>query len=171
MVGSRPNQEESVGSQRHDHFVNLERRRDREVSVHTTHTNRSHSWTGSHLSNGENTRNLQPEIDHLQRKLCCKQRRESPSSSGSSFDGDSNYRPRLRTPPSESFFFIIKSIIISEGVGAQPTGAWEMMLSIRLCTKSQSPYLHGRLRGQNFLDSSHSQLLPCTMEGQTRWSV
>ena len=31
--------------------------------------------------------------------------RESPSSSGSSFDGDSNYRPRLRTPPSESFFY------------------------------------------------------------------
>ena len=38
MVGSGPNLEESIGSQRQDHFVNLERRRDREVSVHTTHT-------------------------------------------------------------------------------------------------------------------------------------
>ena len=36
MVGSGPNQKEFVGSQRQDHFLNLERRRDREVSVHTT---------------------------------------------------------------------------------------------------------------------------------------
>ena len=33
MVGSGPNREESIGSQRQDHFLNLERRRDREVSV------------------------------------------------------------------------------------------------------------------------------------------
>lgn len=104
-MGSGPNREESVESQCHDHFVNLEQRRDREVSVHTTHTSRSQSWTGSHVSHGENTRNLQPEIDHLRRKLCRKQRRESPSSSGSSSDGDSNYRPRSRTPPSESFSY------------------------------------------------------------------
>ena len=33
MVGSGPNREESIGSQLQDHFLNLERRRDREVSV------------------------------------------------------------------------------------------------------------------------------------------
>ena len=33
MVGSGPNWEESISSQRQDHFLNLERRRDREVSV------------------------------------------------------------------------------------------------------------------------------------------
>ena len=33
MVGSGPNREESIGSQRQDHFLNLESRRDREVSV------------------------------------------------------------------------------------------------------------------------------------------
>ena len=33
MVGSGPNWEESIGSQCQDHFLNLERRRDREVSV------------------------------------------------------------------------------------------------------------------------------------------
>ena len=38
MVGSRPNREESIGSQHQDHFLNLERRRDCEVSVHATHT-------------------------------------------------------------------------------------------------------------------------------------
>ena len=49
MAGSEPNQEEFVGSQREDRFVNLERRRDHEVSEHTTHTSRSHSKTGSHI--------------------------------------------------------------------------------------------------------------------------
>ena len=48
---------------------------------------------------------MQLEIDHLWRKLRCKQRRESPSSSGSSSDGDSNYRPRSQTPPSESLSY------------------------------------------------------------------
>ena len=33
MVGLGPNREESIGSQLQDHFLNLERRRDREVSV------------------------------------------------------------------------------------------------------------------------------------------
>jgi len=73
MEGSGPNREESVGSQREDQFVNLEKRRDREVnhspSVYTTHTSRSHSRTGSHISHGEETRNLKLEIDHLRKKL------------------------------------------------------------------------------------------------------
>ena len=69
MVGSGPNQAESMGSQHEDHFVNLERRRDWEVSVHTTHTSRSQSRNGSHLLHKEDTRALQLEIDHLKRKL------------------------------------------------------------------------------------------------------
>ena len=75
MVVLGPHREESVGSQREDQFVNLERRRDCKVnhppSVHTSHTNRSHSRTGSHLSHGEETCNLKLEIDHLHRS--CKQ--------------------------------------------------------------------------------------------------
>ena len=95
MVGLRPNYEESMGSQRQEQFLNLERKRDREVSVHTTHTSRSHSRNGSHVSYGENTRNMQLEIDHLQRKLRRKQRRGTPSSSKSpSDDDDASYRPR-----------------------------------------------------------------------------
>ena len=69
MVGSGPNLEESIGSQRRDHFVNLEQRRDREISVHTIHTSRSQSRSGSYLSHEENTRAMQLEIDHLKRKL------------------------------------------------------------------------------------------------------
>ena len=52
MVGS----EESVGSQCQDYFLNLEQIRDREVSVHTTHTSRNHSSSKSHVSHGEDTK-------------------------------------------------------------------------------------------------------------------
>ena len=65
MVGSGPNREEFVGSQRQDHFLNLEQRRDCKVSVHTTHTSRSHIRNGSHVLHGEDIRNLQLKIDHL----------------------------------------------------------------------------------------------------------
>ena len=105
MVGSRPHHEESVGSQCQDHFLNLKWMRDRKVSVHITHTSRSHSRSGSHVSHGKDTRNMQLEIDHLQRKLRSKRWRGTPSrsESPSKDDNDDNYKPRSRTPPSESF--------------------------------------------------------------------
>ena len=79
MVGLGPNWEESIGSQRHDHFVNLKWRRDQEVSVHTTDTSRSQSRSGSHLSHEEYTRAMQLEIDCLKRKLRHERRRRTPS--------------------------------------------------------------------------------------------
>ena len=105
MVGSGPNQAESMGSQREDHFVNLERRRDREVNLHTTHTSRSQSRNESHLSHEEDTRALQLEIDHLKRKLSHEWQKQTPSNSdfSSEDEKDGNYRRRLRTPSSESF--------------------------------------------------------------------
>jgi len=106
MVGSGPNQAKFTGSQREDHFVNLDQRRDWEVSVHTTHTSMSQSRNGSHLSHEEDTRALQLEIDHLKRKLRHKRRKQTPSNSDS-FDNeeDRSYRRRSRTPPSESFSY------------------------------------------------------------------
>ena len=57
------------------------------------------------MSHGENTKNVQLEIDHLRRKLHRKQRRGTPSSSEShSGDDEGSYRPRARTALSESFF-------------------------------------------------------------------
>ena len=107
MVDSGPNREEFVGSQREDQFINLERRRDREVnqtsSLHIGHTSRSHFGTGSHVSHREETRNLKLEIDHLRRKLRRKQREASLLNSGTNSSGDGSYSPRFRTPPSESF--------------------------------------------------------------------
>ena len=48
---------------------------------------------------------MQLEIDHLKRKLCHERWRRTPSNSdvSSSDERDASYRPRSRTPPSESF--------------------------------------------------------------------
>ena len=50
MVRLGPHQQESMGFQRQDNFLNLERKRDREGSILTTHTNKSYSRVGSHVS-------------------------------------------------------------------------------------------------------------------------
>ena len=96
-----------MGSQHQNHFVNLERRMNREVSVHTTHTSRSQSRSGSHLSHEENARAMQLEIDHLKRKLLHERQRQTPSNSNFSSDDKENgsCRPTSRTPPSESFSY------------------------------------------------------------------
>ena len=107
MVGSSPLQAKSMGFQRQDHFVNLEHRRDREVSVHTSHTSRSQSQTRSHHSHKENTKAIQLEIDRLKRKLCHEWQRRTPSNFDFSSDDeeDGSYRRRSKTPPSESFSY------------------------------------------------------------------
>ena len=107
MVGSRQDQEESIGSQRQDQFLNLKRKRDRDISVHTTHTSRIQSRGRSYISHEENTRSMQLEIDHLCRRLRRERRRRTHSGSDPSFDddGDGSYRPRSRTPPNKSFSY------------------------------------------------------------------
>ena len=75
MVGSGLRQAKSAGSQRQDDFLNLEQERDREKyregSVQTSHTCRSHSRVGSHVSQKQNSNKaMQHEIDDLKKKLC-----------------------------------------------------------------------------------------------------
>ena len=96
-----------MGSQQKDHFVNFERRRNWEGSVHTTYTSRSHSRGGSHLSHGKNTKAMQQEIDQLKRKLRHERIRQTPSISDFSSDNeeDGSYRRRSRTPPNKSFSY------------------------------------------------------------------
>ena len=96
-----------MGSQYQDHFRDLEQRRDREGSVHTTHTTRSQSRSGSHVSHKKNAKDMQLKIDHLKRKLCHERRRRSPSISdfSSNSEEDGSYRRRSRTPPNESFSY------------------------------------------------------------------
>ena len=113
IANSRQSREEFVDSQRVDHFVSLEQRRDREhdqtpsvrvKTQHTGHSSRSHSRTESHVSHEQETQNLRLEIDYLHKTLCRRTHdrgnRTPPSSSG--FE-DSIYRPRSKTPPNESF--------------------------------------------------------------------
>ena len=73
--------------------------------MHTTHTSRSHSRGRGHISHEENTRAMQLEIDRLKRKLRHERRRRTSSNSdfSSGDEGGGSYRPRSRTPPSESF--------------------------------------------------------------------
>ena len=106
MVGSGPDQAgpyqaEFPGSQRQEDFLNLERERDRERyregSVHTTHTSKSHSQVGSHVSQKQNSnKTMQLEIDNLKKKLRCARRKRIPSSSdmSSNDEEDDKYRRR-----------------------------------------------------------------------------
>ena len=107
---ANPHQAKPANSQQQDDFLNLERERNREEyresSVRTTHTSKSHSRGGSHVSQRwEDNKAMQREIDDLKKKLRHAQRKQSPSSSNSSFndEDDASYRWRSRTPPSESF--------------------------------------------------------------------
>ena len=77
MVGSGPHMAEFMGSQRQDHFCDLERRWDQEGSVHTAHTDKSQSRGKSHVSHEENVRNMRLEIDHLKRSLRHERRRRA----------------------------------------------------------------------------------------------
>ena len=84
-------QVEPANSQQQDDFLNLEHEWDqaeyREGSVRTTHTSKSHSWGGSHVSQRwDDNKAMQKEIDDLKKKLRHVQRKRSPSS----FDGSSN---------------------------------------------------------------------------------
>ena len=112
MVESSPHQAKSMNFQRQDDFLNLERERDRERyregSVHTTHTRRSCSQGGSHVSQRQdNNKAMQREINDLKKKLRHAQRKRSPSSSdvSSNDEKDASYRRRSRTPLNESFSY------------------------------------------------------------------
>ena len=104
---------ESVGSQRRDHFVNLERRRDRYMA-HThservlfIHFERIGQHKASHNTRNEEVYNLEKKMERLRRCLCCRTRmREDRTPSPDqdlSIGSDESYRPQSRTPPSESF--------------------------------------------------------------------
>ena len=78
--------------------------------MHTMHTSRSHSQVGSHDSQEQYNKAMQPEIDQLKRKLHHARRERTPSNSNVSSKGeeDASYRRRSRTPPSESFSYEVE---------------------------------------------------------------
>ena len=91
MVGSGPQQTESMESQRQDHY----------------HTSKSQSRGKSLVSHEENAENMQKEIDHLERSLRHEQRKQAPSNSDFSSDSeeDGSYRRRSRTPLIKPFSY------------------------------------------------------------------
>ena len=114
MVNVGQDREESVGLQRENQFVNLERMRDRQhtpsVMVESCHiecTERSPSRTKSYVFHEQETQKLQLEIDHLRRKLRYRKRVRGspspPSSSGLRESRDCLYHHRSRTPSCKSF--------------------------------------------------------------------
>ncbi|XP_065631660.1 uncharacterized protein LOC136068440 [Quercus suber] len=86
---------ESGASQYIDPFLNLERRQDREGSVHTTHTERTQPCGGSHVSHAEKN-SMQIEIERLRRELRhAKRKRVASHSDDDSNDGqDITYEQR-----------------------------------------------------------------------------
>ena len=136
----------------------MEQRRDREhnrtLSIrvemqHTEHTSKIQSSTRSHVSHEQETRNLKLEIDHLLKKLCHKAhvRRDPtpPSSLGSNDKGDHSYRPRSRTPPSESFFACSRLDMVEkhsrrQGESSSPRKMGNDTMSRALCQISKSPF-------------------------------
>ena len=115
MVRSSSHQAKSVGSQRQDDFLNLERERDRERyqegNVYPSHTNQRHSRMGSHVSQRQNgNKAMQQEIDDLKKKLRHARRKQTTSSSNvsSNDEEDDNNRRRSKTPPSETFSYAEK---------------------------------------------------------------
>ena len=91
MVGSGPQQTESMESQRQDHY----------------HTSKSQSRGKSLVSHEDNAENMQKEIDHLERSLRHEQRKQAPSNSDFSSDSekDGSYRRRSRTPLNKPFSY------------------------------------------------------------------
>ena len=77
---------ESRASQHVDPFLNLERRQDREGSVHTARDDRSQSHGGSHMSHAENNWSMQLEIEKLKRELRHAKRKQVSSYSDEDSD-------------------------------------------------------------------------------------
>ncbi|KAL4600618.1 hypothetical protein ACB092_11G212300 [Castanea dentata] len=84
MAGLGSHHAESQGSQPEDRFERLERRRDREGSVHTEYPRASHTHGGGSTTHEDGAKAMQKEINHLKRKLRRARRKPSPSSSNPS---------------------------------------------------------------------------------------
>ena len=170
MIDLCPKQAKSIVSQCEDHFVNLEWRRDWEVSVHTTHTSKSQSWNGSHLSHEEDTRAL-----HLDKEKTVPRMAKVNSLQfwllywwwrGSYVITDEDQGLLL-----VSLSRMMRTSIMSAKIEIHLPKAWEMMRWIEHSTKFPNHPSHVESKGGDFLDGSLSQHSPYTMVEQTLWSM
>ena len=116
--------------------------------VRTTHTSRSQSRNGSHLSHEEDTKALQLEITHLKRKLHHERRKQTPLNSDFSpkDEKDGNYRRRSRTPSSEFFSYVEDYYHERRNRNSSSKGLGNDTMSKALNQISRSPFMH-RIKG------------------------
>ena len=107
-----PHQAESANIHQQGKFHHLEHgdhmENQQESNLQTFHIGGGGYRRRSHLVHEQADENdLQQKINDLKRKLRRAQRRQTPSSSdvSSNDDGDTSYRKRSETPPSESFSY------------------------------------------------------------------
>ena len=136
------------------------------------HTSRSHSRVGSHISQEQNNRAMQKEIEHLKKELRHAQRRWTPSQfdSSSNSEKDDSYRLRSRTPPSKSFSYEKEyhhkrryKSLMRKGLGNDAMS--------KCWTRFPSQPSRARSKRQYFLGDSISQHSPSTMVKRTLWSM
>ena len=184
MVGLGPHQEnprqagsqrtEPIGSQRQGNFSrpnheqNQENERNREGSVNTTQTSKSHSQVGSRVSQRQNSNQTkQQEINDLKKKLRHAQKRQSPSNSdiSSNDEEDGNYRQRSRTPLSETFSYEDEHHHRRKHKGPSSRGLGNDVMSKALDQISKSPFTR-KIEGARLPRRFH-QLTFTLYNGQT----
>ena len=111
--------------------------------MHITHTSRSHSRVGSHVSQSQNDeQTMQREINDLKRKLCHAQRRRFHSSPDTPSDdeSDNDYRQRSRTPQRETFSHEEGHYRRPKRKSPSPRGLGNNTMSRALDQLSKSPF-------------------------------
>ena len=111
--------------------------------MHTTHTSGSHSRVRSNVSQEQNNRAMQLEIDHL-KELRYTRRKRTPSNSDiSSDDGeDASYKRLSRIPPSKYFSYDEEHHHKSRYKSPPRKGLGNDAMSKTLNQISKSPFAH-----------------------------
>nr|XP_023903677.1 uncharacterized protein LOC112015507 [Quercus suber] len=141
MAGQGQQPAESGASQHIDPFLNLERRQDREGSVHTTHTERTQPRSGSRVLHAEKT-NMQIEIDRLKRELRHEKRKRTVTLPDDDWDDgqDIPYEPNSQTPISETFSYEAERPREKRSRGPPYGGVGNDAMSKALSQISRSPF-------------------------------
>ena len=138
----------------------------------TTHTSRSHSRVGSHVSQEQHNSAMQLVIDQLKKKLRHARREQTPSNSDVSSEGEeeASYRRRLRTLPSESFSYHEEYQHKHRYKSPPRRGLGNDAMSKALNQISKSPFTR-KIEGAILPRWFHQPRSPSTMVERTLWRM
>ena len=161
-----------MGSQRQDHFCDLERKRDQEGNVHTTHTGKSQSQVKA-----TSLMRRMPEICSW--KLIIWREAYATNVEGELLPTLITLPMMIRTLtidrgqrlPLTSLSHMMKTTAMNAETEIHLREAWEMTLWVKHSTKFPSHLSHVGLREGDFLGGSLNPHSPCIMEEQTLWSM